>query len=206
MSRNGTLLAEPERPRRPASAQRGSPLSFQPTARERERHTGGTSMRKPETAARRGVWALARFLHRNQLPAEKEKNASTGCQFRLVAPKRRRPTAFRPLGKAFFSFSPASGTHGAQKRAKAHVPGLFPVHARFSFIVSGFPACARRGAGRPAHSGHDVSCPYNPSSLQPIESLLVAQAAIRSRWRSRRGSRPGGGPGAGVRPESSVRP
>ena len=26
-------------------------------------------------AARQGMWALARFLHRNQLPGEKEKNA-----------------------------------------------------------------------------------------------------------------------------------
>ena len=77
-------------------------------------------------APHRGLWALARFLHRNQLPGEKEKNASTGCQFRLVAPKRRRPTAFRPLVKAFFSFSPALGTHGAQKRAKAGAPKSAP--------------------------------------------------------------------------------
>jgi len=93
-------------------------------------------------AARRGVWALARFLHRKQLPGEKEKNALAGCQFRLVAPKRRSPSAFRPLGKAFFPFSPALGTHGAQKRAKAHSPGLLQGHKRVPFIVSGFPACA----------------------------------------------------------------
>jgi len=96
---------------------------------------GGTSMRKPGMAARRGVWALARFLHRKRLPGEKEKNA-------LVAAKRSRTNALRSLDKAFFSFSPALGTHGAQKRAKAHVPGLLQDHARVSFIVSGFPACA----------------------------------------------------------------
>jgi len=34
------------------------------------------------------------------------------------------------------------------------------------------------GAGqrRPADSGHDVSCPYSPSSLQPLQSVLVARA------------------------------
>jgi len=31
-------------------------------------------------AARRAWWALARFLHRNQLPGEKEKNALAGGQ------------------------------------------------------------------------------------------------------------------------------
>jgi len=30
----------------------------------------------------------------------------------------------------------------------------------------------RRGARRPAHSGHDVSCPYSPSSLLPVEALF----------------------------------
>jgi len=45
------------------------------------------------------------------------------------------------LGKAFFSFSPTSETHGAQKRAKAHSPRPFHAHARVSFMVSGFPAC-----------------------------------------------------------------
>ena len=34
-----------------------------------------TSIKKPGTAPRRDVWALARFLHRKQLPGEKEKNA-----------------------------------------------------------------------------------------------------------------------------------
>jgi len=43
--------------------------------------------------------------------------------------------ALRPFGKAFFSFSPASGTHGAQKRAKAHIPGLLQDHAWVSFLV-----------------------------------------------------------------------
>jgi len=38
-------------------------------------------------AARRVVWALARFLHRDQLPGEKEKNALAGCQPRPVVPK-----------------------------------------------------------------------------------------------------------------------
>jgi len=81
-----------------------------------------TSMRKPEPTAERGAWALARFLHRNQLPGEKEKNALAGTRLRFLAPKRRRANALRSLGKAFFSFSPAFGTHGAQKRAKAHAP------------------------------------------------------------------------------------
>jgi len=74
-------------------------------------------------AARRGVWALARFLRRNQLPGEKEKNALAGCRLPPLVPKVHIPNALRPRGKAFFSFSPALGTHGAQKRAKAHSPG-----------------------------------------------------------------------------------
>jgi len=104
-------------------------------------------------AARRGVWASARFLHRNQLPGEKEKNALTGSQPPPAVLKRRRPNPFRALGKAFFSSSPALGTHGAQKRAKAHSPGLFQVHARVSFIISGFPAypCLSGGTGFPAY-------------------------------------------------------
>jgi len=52
----------------------------------------------------------------------------------------RAPAVYRPLAKAFFSFSPASGTHGAQERAKAHSPGPLQDHAGVSFIVSGFPA------------------------------------------------------------------
>jgi len=97
---------------------------------------GGTSMRKPGTAARRGAWALARFLHRNQLSGEREKNALAGSQLQLLVPKLRMPSALRSLDKAFFSFSPAFGTHGAQKRAKAHIPGLLQDDARVSFIVS----------------------------------------------------------------------
>jgi len=118
-------------------------------------HCGGTSMRKPGMAARRGVWALARFLHRNQLPGEKEKNGLAGCPLRPLVPKLLMPNALRFVGKAFFSFSSASGTHGAQKRAKAHSPGLLQDHARVSFRLSslggsflggtGFPACATRG-------------------------------------------------------------
>ena len=73
-------------------------------------------------AARREVWALARFLHRKQLPGEKEKNVLAGGQSRRAVPKRRAPSALRSFGKAFFSFSPAFGTHGAQKRAKAQAP------------------------------------------------------------------------------------
>ena len=91
-----------------------------------------------------GLWALARFLQRKQLPGEKEKNVLAGCQPRPVVPKAYRPNAFRPLAKAFFSFSPALETHGAQKRAKAHSPGLLQDHARVSFIVSGFLACGPR--------------------------------------------------------------
>jgi len=91
-------------------------------------------------AARRGVWALARFLHRNQLPGEKEKNALAGCQLPLVVPKLRISNAPHSLDKAFFSFSPALGTHGAQKRARAHSPGPFQANAPVSFMVSGVPA------------------------------------------------------------------
>ena len=87
-----------------------------------------------------GVWALARFLHPKQLPGEKEKNALAGCQLRPLVPKRPRANASRSLGKPFFSFSPALETPGAQKRAKAHSPGLLHDHARVSFIVSGFLA------------------------------------------------------------------
>jgi len=90
-------------------------------------------------ATHRGVWALARFLHRKQLPGEKEKNVLAGGQFRRAVPKRRAPSALRSFGKAFFSFSPASGTHGAQKRAKAHSPGSYKAHPRVSIIVSGPP-------------------------------------------------------------------
>ena len=120
-----------------------------PEARHEARwlpHTniGGTSMRKPGMAARRGVWALARFLHRKKLPGEKEKNALAGCQPRPVVPKPHMPNALRPLGKAFFSFSPALETHGAQKRAKAHSPGPFQGYPQVSFILSGFLACAKQ--------------------------------------------------------------
>jgi len=114
---------------------------------------GGTSMREPGMAARRGVWALARFLHRNHRPGEKEKNALAGCRLRPLVPKLHMPNALRSLDKAFFPFSPASGTHGAQKRAKAHIPGLFQDHTRVSFIVPGFPACGKPllgGTGFPA--------------------------------------------------------
>ena len=102
-------------------------------------------------AARRGVWALARFLHRNELPGEKEKNALAGCQPRPVVSKPRAPSALRPFGKAFFSFSPALGTYDAQKRAKAHTPRAYWRSNR------GFPSQAQafqpvgRGAGRPAY-------------------------------------------------------
>jgi len=92
-------------------------------------------------AGRRGVWALARFLPRDHLPAEKEKNALAGCRLRPLAMKLHMPNALRSLDKAFFPFSPALGTHGAQKRAKAHSPGLLQDHARVSFIVPGFPTC-----------------------------------------------------------------
>ena len=72
--------------------------------------------------AERGAWALTRFLHRNELPGAKEKNVLAGTRLRLLVPKRRKANALRCLAKAFFSFSPAFGTHGAQKRAKAHAP------------------------------------------------------------------------------------
>jgi len=75
------------------------------------------------------------------------------------------PNASRSLDKAFFPFSPALGTHGAQKRAKAHRPVLLQDHPRVSFMVSGFPAHhlvaqafqpVGRGARRPAHN---LACP-----------------------------------------------
>ena len=94
--------------------------------------------------AERGAWALTRFLHRNELRGEKEKNVLAGTRLRLLVPKRHKANALRCLAKAFFSFSPAFGTHGAQKRAKAHIPGLLRDHAGVSFMVSGFPACAAR--------------------------------------------------------------
>jgi len=94
------------------------------------------SMRKPGMAGRRGAWALARFLHRDQFPGEKEKSALAGCQLSLMAPNRGAPNALRPLQRAFFSFSPASETHGAQRRATAHSPGLLQAHARHSLRLS----------------------------------------------------------------------
>jgi len=94
-------------------------------------------MRKPGMAARGGGVALARFSHRKQLPGEKEKNALAGCRHRPAVPESRAPSALRSFGKAFFPFSPALETHGAQKGAKAHSPGLLRDHARVSFMVSG---------------------------------------------------------------------
>jgi len=121
-------------------------------------------------AARRWAWVLARFLHRKQLPGEKEKNALARCQPRPVVPRPRRPSALRPFGKAFFSFSPPSGSHDAKKRAKAHTPNsisrpttgflhtlrlptpllCFWWHRLCSLGCNllggtGFPACATRG-------------------------------------------------------------
>jgi len=108
--------------RRAVSARVGRARGPRPErARQSRAPTGGTSVREPGMAARRDVWALARFLHRKQLPGEKEKNALAGCRLRPLVPKPPpMPSALRSLGKAFFPFSPASGTHGAQKRAKAH--------------------------------------------------------------------------------------
>jgi len=109
---------------------------------------GGTSMRKPAMTARRGARALARFLRRKELPGEKEKNALAGCPPRPVVPKLQMPNALCPLDKAFFSFSPALGTHGAQKRAKA----------RSHFHDAG------RAAPPPA--GTAMPCPYKPPSCR----------------------------------------
>ena len=94
-------------------------------------------------AARRGVWALARFLHRKRLPGRKEKNASVACQGGLVVPNLRIAKPLRRFDKAFFSFSPVLEIHGAQKRAKAHSPGPLRDHAPVSFVLLAFPACAR---------------------------------------------------------------
>jgi len=55
----------------------------------------GESLRQGNARARvfwAAGWAgeaLARFLHRNQLPGEKEKNAAGAGQRQLAAPKRR---------------------------------------------------------------------------------------------------------------------
>ena len=108
-------------------------------------------------AARRGVWALARFLHRNQLPGETEKNALAACQLRSSFQSPRTGDALRLLGKAFFSVSPALETHGAQKRARAHSPGPFQGYTRLSFTLSSYAACSRGEeppgrAWRPANS------------------------------------------------------
>ncbi len=87
-----------------------------------------------------------------------------------------RSAAGRPPSVLLTKHSLPSRLHwepdGAQKRAKAHIPGLFRVHARFSFIVSGFPTCAQRGARRPAYNqqtpqrhincGRAVSARENP--------------------------------------------
>ena len=146
-------------------------------------------MRKPERSVRRGVWALARFLHRKQLPGEKEMNALAGCQLRPLVPKARIPNAFCPLDRAFFSFSPALGTHGAQERAKAHSPGSFKAHPRVSFIVSGFPACAPRAASLVAR-GHGSAVPLAAlmrvhlrssavSSTLPLVAMLCAPTRLR---------------------------
>jgi len=145
-------------------------------ARQCRAPTGGTSMRKPGMAARRDVWALARFLHRKQLPGEKEKNALAGCPLRpLVTKLRPMPSALRSLGKAFFPFSPALGTHGAQKRAKAHIPGLLQDRPRVSFVVSGFPACVGEGDGRPFRDeGKD--------SRSRLRSSVVSRSGLR--WSS----------------------
>jgi len=105
-------------------------------------------MRKPPDGSAPGLWALARFLHRKQLPGEKEKNALAGSQPRPAVPELGRPNAFRALGKAFFPFSPALGIHGAQKRAKAHIPALLQDHARVSFMDPGFPACGASSSNR----------------------------------------------------------
>jgi len=43
-------------------------------------------MRESRIAARRDVWALARFSHHNQLPGYKEKKVLARCQLRLVVP------------------------------------------------------------------------------------------------------------------------
>jgi len=108
--------------RRAVSARVGGARRPRPErARQCRAPTRRVSMRKRGMAARRDMWALARFLHRKQLPGEKEKNALAGCRLRPLVPKPpSMPSALRSLGKAFFSFSPALGTPCAQKRAKAH--------------------------------------------------------------------------------------
>jgi len=73
------------------------------------------------------------------------------------------PSALRFLGKAFFSFSPALETHGAQKRAKAHSPRPFQAHARVSFMVSGFqPVLAAVGCRRGASPREKTKRPEPP--------------------------------------------
>ena len=85
---------------------------------------------------------MARFLHRNQLSGEKEKNALGAGQSRPVVTKHRGLSALGALGRAFFSFSPALEAYGAEKRAKAapapasHDRGLADWLARGSAPVS----------------------------------------------------------------------
>jgi len=105
-------------------------------------------------AARRGVglWhafctAITGQARRKRMPWLA---ANSDLSFRSFAYR----THYVLLTKHSFSFSPALGTHGAQKRAKAHIPGLVQDHARVSLIVSGFPTCAQCGPRRPAYSMH----------------------------------------------------
>ncbi len=131
-------------------------------------------------AVRRGVWALARFLHRNHRPGEKEKNALAGCQPPTCRSEALHSERFGPHEKAFFSFSPASGTNGAQKRAKASGPGPFQNRPRLSRIVSGFPAFAvSRGAG----VTHESAFAASEMDWRGSAAVFLAAAGVRERLR-----------------------
>ena len=70
-------------------------------------------------AARLGVWALARFLHRNQLPGEKERNAPAARKDQFVVPRGYSLMALCSPWKAFFSFSPALGNPRCTKACQS---------------------------------------------------------------------------------------
>jgi len=108
-----------------------------------------------------------------QWVARREGKECLGWQLTpLLNLKRRMANASRSLGKAFFSFSPAFGTHGAQKRAKAHAPQSISRQAGASCTGARSPTCtpcrrvttpARRRlargrpAGSPLRAGRDAA-------------------------------------------------
>jgi len=132
------------------------------------RRTWGPSMRKPGMAARRdcGLWhAFCTAINRQ---ARRKRMPWLAANFDLSSRRAACRRLYLLLTKHSFPSRLHHEPHGAQKRAKAHSRGLLQDHARVSFMVSdfsvhspggtGFPACARGGAGArggsaPARSG-----------------------------------------------------